>query len=93
MKAREVEYEMTEQEYEDMLDDTFGEVEICGYTFSSGRALKELDPTAFRCGKSDYESTQESKWLCSECDESYTDEEEAEECCNDSMTDDERRGV
>jgi hypothetical protein len=93
MKAREVEYEMTEQEYEDRLDEIYGEVEICGMTFNSGRALKELDPTAFRCGKGDYESTQDSTWLCGECDSDYDNEDEAEACCNREQSDDERRGV
>lgn len=44
----------TEELYANMLDEYYGEVEIAGYTFSTSRALKELDPTAFRCGESDY---------------------------------------
>lgn len=44
----------TQELYIDMLDDCYGDVEIAGMTFSTSRALKELDPTAFRCGESDY---------------------------------------
>lgn len=44
----------TEELYVNMLDECCGEVEIAGYTFQTSRALKELDPTAFRCGLVDY---------------------------------------
>ena len=36
----------TEELYANMLDDCYGEVKIAGYSFSTSRALKELDPTA-----------------------------------------------
>lgn len=81
MNIKEIEYEMTDEEYRDMLDEIYGEVEVCGMTFSSGRVLEELDPTAFRCGKGDYESEQPSKWQCGTCDTEYNEEEDAEECC------------
>jgi hypothetical protein len=71
------EVELTEQEYEDMLDEIYGEVQICGMTFNSGRALRELDPTAFRCGMAD----EPQKWKCLGCDRIYEDEDEAAECC------------
>lgn len=44
----------TEELYANMLDDYYGEVSIAGMTFQTSRALKELDPTAFRCGEVDY---------------------------------------
>lgn len=44
----------TEELYANMLDDCYGEVKIAGHSFSTSRALKELDPTAFRCGEVDY---------------------------------------
>ena len=50
------EYSCTDEEYDEHLDSVFDEVEICGFTFSVSYALKELDPIAYRCGKSDYES-------------------------------------
>ncbi len=44
----------TEELYANMLDDCYGEAKIAGHSFSTSRALKELDPTAFRCGEVDY---------------------------------------
>lgn len=54
------EVELSDDAWEENLDDVYGEVEVCGMTYSSGRALRELDPTAFRCGKSDEESSIQS---------------------------------
>lgn len=51
------EYESSEDEYDSHLDDVYGQVEICGYTYGAAYALKELDPTAYRCGKSDHDSS------------------------------------
>ena len=39
-----------ERDFEELLGEIYGTVEICGYTFDAGRALKELDPIAFREG-------------------------------------------
>lgn len=44
----------TEELYANMLDDCYGEVSIAGMNYQTSRALKELDPTAFRCGEVDY---------------------------------------
>lgn len=81
MNAKEIEFEMSEEDYRDMLDEIYGDVEICGMKYGSGYALQELDPTAFRCGKSDYESEQPSKWKCGGCDDEFDDEDDAEACC------------
>ncbi len=70
-----IEHEITDEEYIEELNEIYGEVEICGMTFDAGRALKELDPTAFDCGKSDL-----MKWECSECGAVYDEEDDAEEC-------------
>lgn len=50
------EYSCTDAEYAEMLDDVYGDVEICGMNYSSSQALKLLDAVAYRCGKGDYES-------------------------------------
>lgn len=43
--------------YEDSLDDAFGDVELIGcISVSHARALKEIDPIAYRTGFSDWES-------------------------------------
>lgn len=44
----------TEEHYAACLDDIYPVVEIGGLTFSPSRIVKELDPTAFRCGMNDY---------------------------------------
>jgi hypothetical protein len=43
-----------EAEYDQYLDDCYGDIEIAGMDFSTSHALKELDPTAYRCGFNDY---------------------------------------
>lgn len=40
--------------YAELLDEIYGEVSICGLTYSAGYALRECDPVAFRCGLHDY---------------------------------------
>lgn len=74
------EIEKDEKEFEDYLNDVYGEVNICGMEMLQGTILKECDPVAFRCALSDDEPLQ---YGCSECDSIYNDETEAEECCND----------
>ncbi len=48
-------WEMSEDDYEELLDELYGDVQIGSYSYSSGRALKEIDPIAFRCGISEEE--------------------------------------
>ena len=40
-------------QYDELLDES-GTVEAGGYSFYPSRILKELDPTAYRCGLNDY---------------------------------------
>lgn len=47
-----------ESRYDDMLDEIYPDCEIAGMSFCTSRALKELDPTAYRCGMSDWESSE-----------------------------------
>ena len=42
--------------YDDMLDEIFGTVDICGVEYSASRALYRVDEIAYRVGMSDYES-------------------------------------
>ena len=53
--------DISESEYIDHLDECYGEVSICGLSYSAGRAQCEIDPTAFRCGLGDYESEIQSE--------------------------------
>lgn len=51
------EYTMTEYEYDQMIDYTETNVTVFGIEFSPSEVLKKLDPTAYLCGKSDYEAS------------------------------------
>jgi hypothetical protein len=42
-----------EDAYRELLDDTYGDTEICGLTYSASHALECVDPVAFRCGFAD----------------------------------------
>jgi len=82
MDAQPIERELTEDEYEEILNKICGEVYVCGLTFDSGAVLRKLDPIAFRCSQADYESELESEeWKCGCCGVVYDDEDDAEECC------------
>lgn len=45
---------VTEDDYDEMLDDCHGDIDICGYSYSASRVLQEVDPIAYRCGYNDY---------------------------------------
>jgi len=45
-------YEM----YDEMLDECHEDVKICGMLYNTSRALKDVDPIAYRCGFNDYTS-------------------------------------
>lgn len=47
-----------ERMYCDFLDELYGECKIAGYEYSTSQALVEVDPTAFRCGFSDWISSE-----------------------------------
>lgn len=50
--------ELTERDHEqifsELLDDIYGEVSICGLSYSAAYAFRECDPVAFQCGLHDY---------------------------------------
>lgn len=81
------EVDLSDSEYEDILDELYGTVEICGMTYNVGSTLSGIDPVAFRCGKGDYESQLQSELeeqLSNEDDDDIEfieelDEEEEEE--------------
>lgn len=65
-----------EDRYQDTLDEIYGEVDIAGHSFSTGRALRELDEIAFREGF--------NNWIDSEVQDGnyreYVDSPECEDC-------------
>ena len=68
--------EIDDREFADQLTEQYGMVTVCGMEYESGRALQELDPTAFRCAMAD----EPEVWAC-ECGYEYETEDEANECC------------
>ena len=50
------EYEVSESDFDEFLDDVEESVTIYGITFYPSDILKNCDPIAYRCAKSDYES-------------------------------------
>jgi len=51
-----LQYHEIEDMYSNILDECNEEVNICGMTYTPSYALKQIDPTAFRCGCADYSS-------------------------------------
>ena len=45
---------ITVDDYDDFLDDCYGDVVIAGYTYSASVALKRVDPTAYDVGFNEY---------------------------------------
>ena len=76
------EYSCTDDEYDEMLDEIYGDVEICGMSYSSSQALKELDPIAYCCAKNDFESDYD----LDNCEE-YSDLKDELESLEDQLSD------
>lgn len=55
-EIRNFSYESTEDEYDSYLDGCYGDIDVCGSSYTASYALKNLDPIAYRCGKSDFDS-------------------------------------
>ena len=43
-----------EEMYENMIDEISGDVRIGSLTYMASEVLREIDPTAYRCGFNDY---------------------------------------
>ena len=63
-------YELHER-FDDMLDECYGTVTVAGMEYDTARALKELDPIAYRCSFHD--------WIDSELGESLSEDAPEEE--------------
>lgn len=50
-------YEL-ESAYDEMLNDVYGVVNVAGYEYEAARVLKEIDPTAYRCGFIDWSDSE-----------------------------------
>lgn len=65
--------DISKDEYMEFLDNVYGEVTICGMTYSAGAALEACDPVAFSVGLGDYESE-----IQSELEEAIENEDDSE---------------
>lgn len=45
---------MNDDVYDDMLDECYGEIDICGISYAASLALYRVDKCAYNCGKNDY---------------------------------------
>lgn len=67
------EVDLSESEYEDVLDEIYGDVVILGMTYGTGAVLSGVDPVAFRCSQGDYESQ-----LTAELEEQMANEDDSD---------------
>jgi hypothetical protein len=54
-KVYDYDYDLKEL-YIEMLDEVYGEIDVCGSSQMAGSLLEDCDPTMFRCGMSDWSS-------------------------------------
>lgn len=84
--------EISDEEYDEFLDDAYGYFTIGYIKFDASRILQELDPIAYSCGKSDYEDSlgDEDYWECPICGREFeeTEEEQAKYCCQEEFDED-----
>ena len=52
-----VNYTLLKEWYDDMLDDCYPEIKVCGLMYSQSVALYRIDPIAYQTGMNDYESS------------------------------------
>ena len=73
-----------EDQFDDLLDESIPEIEIGCLTYSPSHVLKNVDPTAYRCGLNDFvdsldvEDSDEYKALQDEIDQLQSDIEDLE---------------
>ena len=53
----ELEIEISENDYEEFLNEIYPEITIGELIFYPGQIIRKLDPVAFQCGKNDYEDS------------------------------------
>lgn len=82
------EVSLYDNEYVEILDDIYGDVEVCGMTYSAGSLLEGVDPVAFRVGKGEEESR-----LQTELEEALDSEDDSDieffDDCDDEEEEDE----
>jgi len=84
MNPYEITQEISDNDFENILNETNETVNILGVEFEPGRLIREMDPIWFNCMKLDYESNMDPGYCCSECDSIYDNFDDAEDCCSES---------
>lgn len=46
--------DMDDDAYDEMLDECYENIDICGYSYSPSVALSRVDEVAYNCGRNDY---------------------------------------
>lgn len=72
----------TEADFIEYLNDVYGIIEICGMSMHAGEALYVTYPETFRAKYNEHCDNMNIVWVCSECGEEYTTEDEADACCD-----------
>ncbi len=55
----ELESKLTEDAYDELLDEIYGDIDVCGVDVSASQVLYDVDPTRYNVGRSDYRSEYE----------------------------------
>ena len=81
---RELTEDLLTEMYDEMLDECCGPVKIGTLEYSAAHTLKEVDPTAYRCGMVDYEdSLSQDGFTCDDCDAVFIDADGIPDVCDD----------
>jgi hypothetical protein len=54
-----IEEGLAHDRYDEALDDVYPEATVAGYTYQTSRALKEIDPIAYRTGFNEWVDSQD----------------------------------
>lgn len=81
MKAILKEKEITENDFEELLNGSHEPFIIGVLEFEAGRILRKLDPKTFRLAMLEEADSLPDTWICSKCKEEYDTEEKAQGCC------------
>lgn len=68
---RELSYHKLLEQFDDFLDEVYGEIEICGLQYSASNAFKSVDPIAYRCNYNDWVDSQLQDGVLEEVDGKY----------------------
>ena len=50
--------------FDEMLDEVYGDIEVCGYTYCAGEVFSKVDPIAYRCARTDWADSERSDMEC-----------------------------